>query len=86
MCVRWINDSLNPHKDFFGFYELPNIASDTIASVFKDSLTRFNLPLSDLRGQTYDGANNILGKRSGVAAQIKTVQLKAIETYFRDTH
>ena len=30
MCVRWIDDSLNPHEDFLGFYELPNIASDTI--------------------------------------------------------
>ena len=31
MCVRWIDDSLNPHEDFLGFYELPNIASYTIA-------------------------------------------------------
>ena len=50
MCVRWIDDSLNPHEDFLGFYELTNIASDTIVSAIKDSLTRFNLPLSDLRG------------------------------------
>ena len=63
------------------FYELPNIASDTIVSAIKDYLTRFNLPLSDLRGQTYDGASNMLGKRSGVAAQIKRVQPKAIETH-----
>ena len=80
MCVRWNDDSLNPHEDFLGFFELPNIASDPIASAIKDSLTRFNLPLSDLRGQTYDGASNMLGKRSGVAAQIKRVQPKAIET------
>ena len=50
MCVRWIDDSLNPHEDFLGFYELTNIANDTIVSAIKDSLTRFNLPLSDLRG------------------------------------
>ena len=80
MCIRWIDDSLNPHQDFLGFYELPNIASDTIANEIKYSLTLFNLPLSDLRGQTYDGASNMLGKRSGVAAQIKRVQPKAIET------
>ena len=54
MCVRWIDDSLNPHEDFLGFYELPNIASDTIVSAIKDYFTHFNLPLSDLRGQTYD--------------------------------
>ena len=47
----------------------------------KDSLTRFNLPLSDLRDQIYDGAINMPGKRPGVAAQIKRVQPKAIETH-----
>ena len=80
MCVRRIDDSLNPHEDFLGFYELPIIASDIIVSAIKDSLNRFNLPLSDLRGQTYDDASNMFGKRSGVAAQIKRVQPKAIET------
>ena len=45
MCVRWIDDSVNPYEDFLGFYELPNIASDTIFSAIKDCLTRFNLPL-----------------------------------------
>ena len=73
MCLRWIADNLNPHEDFLGFYELPNIASEAIVSAIKDSLTRSNLPLSDLRCQTYDGASNILGKRSGVAAQKSSV-------------
>ena len=81
ICVGWIDDSLNPHEDFLGFYEFPNMASDTIASAIKDSLTSFNLPLSDLRGQTCDNASNMVGKRSGVAAQIKIVQPKAIETH-----
>ena len=52
MCVRWIDESFNPHENFLGFHELPNIASDTIFSAIKDSLTHFKLPLSDLRGQT----------------------------------
>ena len=73
MCVRWIDDSLDPHEDYLGFYELANIVSDTIVSAIKDSLTRFNPPLSDLRGQTYDGASSMVGKRAGVVAQIKRV-------------
>ena len=81
MCVRWNDDSLNPHEDFLGFFELPNIASDPIASAIKDSLTRFNLPLPELRGQTYDGAGKVLGKRFGVTAQIKRVQPKMMETH-----
>ena len=81
MCVRWTDFSLNPHEDFLGFYELPNIASDTIANTFKDSLTRFNLLLPHFRGQTCNGASIMLGKRSGVAAQLKRVQPKAMETH-----
>ena len=81
MCVKWIDDSLNSHEDFLGLSELPNIASDTNVSAIKDSLTRFNLPMFDLRGHTYDGASNMLGKRSGVAVQIKRVRPKVIETH-----
>ena len=44
-------------------------------------MTRFNLLLSDLTGHTYDGASNMLGESSGVQAQIKRVQSKAIETH-----
>ena len=44
-------------------------------------MTGFNLPLPDLRGQTHDGASNMLGKRSSVAVQIKRVQPKATETH-----
>ena len=47
----------------------------------KDAFTRFNLPFSDLHGQTYDGASNMLGKKSGVAAQIKLLQTKAVESH-----
>ena len=77
MSVRWIDDSLNPHEDFLGFYEFPNVACDTIVSAIKDSLTRFNLPQSDLRDHTYDGASNMLGKRSGLAAQIGSSNKKS---------
>ena len=86
MCVRWNDDSLNPHEDFLGFFELPNIASDPIASAIKDSLTRFNLPLPELRGQTYDGAGKVLGKRFGVTAQIKRVQPKMMKRIATDTY
>ena len=76
-----MDEALNSHEDFLGFYEIPNIRSDTIVSAMKDAFTRFNLPFSDLRGQTYDGASNMLGKKSGAAAQIKLLQPKAVESH-----
>jgi len=79
--VRWVDESLNPHEDFLGFFEIPNIKSDTIVSAMKDVFIRCNLPISNLRGQTYDGASNMLGKKRGVATQIKLIQPKAVDNH-----
>ena len=38
-CVRWVDEAFNSHEDFLGFYEIPNIRSDTIVSAMKDAFT-----------------------------------------------
>ena len=81
ICTRTVNDGLIVHENFLGFYEIPNIKSKTIVSVIKDALIRMQLPLSNCRGQTYDGASNMLGKKSGVAALILEEQPKALPTH-----
>ena len=43
-CVQWVDEDINSNKDFLGFYEIPNIQSNTIVSAVKDTLIRFNLP------------------------------------------
>ena len=63
MCFRWIKH-LRVHKDFVGYYELPDIKSDTIVTAVKDSLIRMQLAQNDLRAQAYDGASNIPGKKT----------------------
>ena len=47
----------------------------------KDILLRFQLSLLQIHGQCFDGASNMLGKRSGVAIQIYKEQLKAHYLY-----
>ena len=69
-CLRWVDESFNEHEDFLGFYEVPNIKSDTIVSALRDILLCMQISLESCRGQSYDGARNMLGKRSGVAKQI----------------
>ncbi|XP_057290908.1 zinc finger MYM-type protein 1-like [Hydractinia symbiolongicarpus] len=80
-CVRSANDDLNVNEDFLGFYKVDNTRSATIVKAIKDILLRCSLNLSDCRGQTYDGASNMMGKRSGVSAIIKEEQPKAIATH-----
>ena len=69
-------------EEFLGYYELPNIKSDTIVAGIKDSMIRFELLLQNLRGQTYDGASNMKGKNSGVAQQILKEQPKALSAHY----
>ena len=80
-CVRWVDRNLCGNEDFLGYYEIPNIKSDTIVNAIKDSMIRFELPMQCLRGQTYDGASNMMGKKSGVAQQILKDQPKALVTH-----
>ena len=69
LCIRSVDDNFEVSEDFVGFYELSNIKSETIVNSIKDILIRCHLSLDNCRGQTYDGASNMMGKRSGVSAE-----------------
>ena len=69
------------NEDFWGFYEVLNIKSSTIVSAIKDVLLRTQISLEKGRGQCYDGASNMLGKKSGVAKQILDIQPKTYATH-----
>ena len=73
ICLRWADDYLESHEDLIGFYELTNIKSERIVAAIKDALLRTQLSLGKCRGQCYDGASNMLGKKSGVATQISNI-------------
>lgn len=81
LCLRWVDELFNINEDFLGFYELQDIKSDTIVSAIKDVLLRTQISLDNCRGQCYDGASNMLGKKSGVAKQILDIQPKAFITH-----
>ena len=66
-----MRSNLEGKEDFRGFYELENIKRVTFVNEIKDILLRFKFSLQHCRGKTYDGASNILGKKSGVATKLK---------------
>ena len=80
-CLRWVNSNLDTYKDFIGFYQIPNIGADTIASAIQDALLRLPLSIDKCRGQCYDGASNKFGKKTGVATRILQLQPKAHPTH-----
>ena len=81
ICLRWIDKAMEPHEDFVGFYEIPNIMANTIVGAIKDVLKRLNLSLDNCRGQCYDAGGPMAGSRNGVAVQIKSEAKKAHLTH-----
>ena len=73
-----MDDAFNIHEDPVELIDVPKTDSNTLTTLIKDSLLRFSLPLSQCRGQAYDGASNMSGHISGVAAQIKEIKPTAI--------
>ena len=72
VCSRWVDHDLVTHEELVGpLYAVDNITSETLVNSLKDILLRMGLSVQNCRGQCYDGANNMVGSKSGVATQIQ---------------
>lgn len=78
VCFRYVDHDLVPHELFIGLYAVSGTTGEEIAKVAVDVLLRLNLPMSGLRGQTYDGAANMAGKYTGAQAVLKRQQPLAL--------
>ena len=58
-------------EDYIGLYATNGTNADNVTQLIKDVLVRLSLPLECCRVQCYDGAGNMSGRRSGVAARIQ---------------
>ena len=70
-------------EDCIGLYATERTNANRLTKLIKDVLLRSSLLLSRCRGQCYDGAANMSGRRSGVATQIQLEEPRAIAW---DTH
>jgi hypothetical protein len=68
--MRYVDEEFVPCEEFIGLFEPPNTTGATLATCIKDVCLRLQLPLSMLRGQTYDGASNMSGEHRGCQAII----------------
>jgi len=78
ICIRYVDNDLCPHEEFLGLYEPPDTTGKVLAKCITDVLLRLQLPLSALRGQTYDGASNMSGQYKGCQALIREMQPLAL--------
>ena len=55
-------------------YNVGSMDAKSLVTSIKDVLFRMGLPLSNCRGQCYDGASNMSGAKGEVAAQLTAVE------------
>ena len=71
ISIRYVSDELEPCEDFVGFYAVEGTTGNyKLATCIKDCLIRLQLPIENLRGQTYDGASNMSGNYNGCQATL----------------
>ena len=81
LSIRWISDEYEACEDPIGLVLLPDTKAKTIFEIIKDILIRCDLPIAMCRGQAYDGAANMQGRRNGVATRISEEQPAAIPVH-----
>ena len=78
LTIRWVDKSFEIYETPVELINVPQTDSETLITVIKDSLIRLSLPIGQCRGQAYDGASNMSGHISGVAARLQQLESTAI--------
>ncbi|XP_023246981.1 zinc finger MYM-type protein 1-like [Copidosoma floridanum] len=78
ICLRIVSDDLSAKKYFIGSFSTKNTSAETLFDLVKKILMRYDLPISKLRGQCYDGASNVSGKIFGLQSQIRQEEPQAL--------
>ena len=74
VCIRYVNSSLEICEDLIGLCEVSSTTGEALCNMLQDFLIRLELPIQNLRAQTYDGASNMSGMHKGCQARIKDIQ------------
>ncbi len=83
ICIRYVDrNTMKIEERFMCFSECETgVTGQAIADRLLGHLVTWQLPASQLRGQTYDGAGAMAGKRKGAASRITEHHPKATYTH-----
>ncbi len=70
LCLRYVVEG-EMRETFAGFFATESTKGEVLYELVKKSVTNFNLLLSDIVGECFDGAANMSGCNKGVAARMK---------------
>jgi hypothetical protein len=66
LCLRYVNKMGEPVERFLGLVKVEDTTSLTLKEAIQSLLIKYQLPLSKIRGQGYDGASNMKGHVNGL--------------------
>nr|CAD7407379.1 unnamed protein product [Timema poppensis] len=78
----WMDINVCPQESFVGLYSVKKTTGEHIASVLCDVMIRLQLPVINLRGQTYDGVGNM----SGSEKEYDILEHRDCSSYFQVLH
>ena len=70
VSICWVNNSYEISEDSIGLWRVPDTRAEILYKVISDALNHCTLPISLCRGQAYDGAANMLGKKIRCCHQV----------------
>ena len=77
--LRYVDpQTLEINEDCVGLYATDQTNADTITNLTLDLLLRCNIQLKNCRGQCYDGAANMAGRRARVATKLRELEPRTI--------
>jgi hypothetical protein len=73
LYLHYVNKKGEPVEQFLGLVHVEDTTSLTLKEAIQSLLIKYQLPLSKVRGQEYDGANNMKGHVNGLKKLIMKV-------------
>jgi len=78
LCFHTVSNELVVEEHFFKYVAIPSTDAASLVAAIKDNVFDAGFPIKGLYFQCYDGASNMKGQYSGVAAQILKIAPKAV--------
>lgn len=74
VCIRYVDRNFEIHEMFLGLCNVPDTTGEALCNMLIKFLDKIQLPIANLRAQTYDGAANMSGVHKGCQARVKEFQ------------
>ena len=71
ICIRWVDDMLEPHKDFVGLHTVNTANAKNLSLILKDNVLRIGLSKELLHEQSHNASSRMMGKVLVVAQSFK---------------